>query len=395
MIKTLEGRNGTIPPAVESRRAPLLPDAFGGSSVRRTELTIGVLPGEGIGPEVTGGALTVLKGVELVCPELKIDVRCGGVIGNSSIQECGDALSRPVIDFCRDLFAAGGALLTGPGSGRFVYDMRREFDLYFKLNPLVPAPELRGAGRMKSEATAGVEIVIVRDNAGGVYQGDWDEMSGASGTRVATHRFRYTQEQVQRTLSVAAEMARRRRGELTLVVKPSGVPTVSRLWSDCARAVAHREGVRLRELEIDFAVFQLIQSPREFDVIVTPNLFGDLLSDVGGVLLGSRGLCYGANYSTGGAAVYQTNHGAAFDLAGTDRANPVAQIQALSMMLRESFGLAREADLVEAAVADVWRSGVRTIDIQEAGCQVVGTCEMAEQIARAVVRLGDSRADRQ
>lgn len=374
------------------RRAPLLPEEFGGSSVRRIELTIGVLTGEGIGPEVIGGALTVLKAVELVSPELKIDLRFGGAIGNSSIQDCGDALSRHVVGFCRELFAAAGALLTGPGSGRFVYDMRREFDLYFKLNPLVPAPELRGAGRMKSEASAGVDIVIVRDNAGGVYQGDWDETSGANGARVATHRFRYTEEEVRRTLCVAAGMARGRSGELALVTKPSGVPTVSRLWSDCARDVARHEGVRLRELEIDFAVFQLIQSPRDFDVIATPNLFGDLMSDVGGVLLGSRGLCYGANYSARGAAVYQTNHGAAFDLAGTDRANPVAQILALAMMLRETFGLTWEAELVEAAIADVWRDGVRTEDVQEEGSQVVGTREMAEQIARAVVRLGEFRA---
>src|SRR5262245_26622692 len=287
MTQTLRSDNHTIPPVGERRRrAPLLPEAFGGSSVRRINLTIGVLPGEGIGPEVIGGALTVLKAVELVSPELKIDFRFGGAIGNSSIKECGDALSRQIVDFCGELFAAGGALLTGPGSGRFVYDMRREFDLYFKLNPLVPAPELRGAGRMKSEATAGVDIVIVRDNAGGVYQGDWEETSDANGARVATHRFRYTEEQVRRTLRVAAGMARGRSGELTLVIKPSGVPTVSRLWSDCAREVARQEGVRLRELEIDFAVFQLIQAPRNFDVIVTPNLFGDLMSDVGGVLLG-------------------------------------------------------------------------------------------------------------
>ena len=169
-----------------------------------------------------------------------------------------------------------------------------------------------------------------------------------------------------------------------MVTKPNGVPTISNLWLRCAREIATAYQIPLRELEIDYAAFALIQDPRQFDVIVTPNLFGDILSDVGGVLLGSRGLCYGGSFSDTGVAIYQTNHGAAHDLAGTDRANPVGQIYSLAMMLRESFGLPREAIGIHAAVDQVWHKGVRTDDLAEPGCQSVGTQEMARLIAEAV-----------
>jgi 3-isopropylmalate dehydrogenase len=135
-----------------------------------------------------------------------------------------------------------------------------------------------------------------------------------------------------------------------------------------------------------------VQQPETFDVIVAPNCFGDILSDLGGVLAGSRGLTFGASYSAEGAAVYQTNHGAAFDLAGTDTANPVGQIFSVAMMLRETFGLSMEAQLIEDSVRAVWQSGFRTTDLAERSCQIAGTQEFAElvvrQIESAAVRNG-------
>jgi 3-isopropylmalate dehydrogenase len=347
-----------------------------------------VLPGEGIGPEVVSAALTVLKALESVSDGLSFELRMGGPIGLDAVREGGEALSEPVCDFCDQVFAAGGAVLAGAGGGRFVYDMRRRFDLYCKISPLLPSPELSGAGALKAAHTQEVDILVIRENSEGIYQGTGDESSCAAGGRVARHTFSYSYERVERLLEVAAAIARERRGELTVVVKPSGVPTVSALWSDCAREVTGRFGIGLRELEIDYAAFHVIQEPRRFDVVATPNLFGDVMSDVGGLLLRSRGLCYGASYSPSGAAVYQTNHGAAHDFAGTDRANPVGQILSVCMLLHESFGLTREADLIEAAIADVWRSGIRTQDVTEAGCQVVGTREMAARIADAVCARG-------
>jgi 3-isopropylmalate dehydrogenase len=351
--------------------------------------TIGVFPGEGISPEVIDAALTVLEAVESVNSGVKFDVRRGGAIGNEAIRECGEPLSPQVCNFCREVFAEGGAILAGAGGDRFVYETRRRFDLFCKLNPLVPATVPLLAGRFRPEHVAGVDILVVRENLGGVYQGEWSERKNRQNERVAEHRFSYSEPQIRRILQVAAALSLERRGELTVVVKPNGVPAISQLWIECARETARQSSIAVRELEIDYAVFQMLQNPKQFDVVVTSNMYGDVISDVGGVLLGSRGLCYGGNFSSSGAAVYQTNHGAAHDLAGTDRANPIGQIYSLAMLLRESFGLARGADLIHSAVERVWRSGARTFDLAEAGCQIVGTKEMGRRVAAAVVELAN------
>ncbi|MEO2034997.1 MAG: isocitrate/isopropylmalate family dehydrogenase, partial [Planctomycetaceae bacterium] len=326
--------------------------------------SIGVLPGEGIGSEVIDGTLTVLRAVESA-GRTTFDIRFGGPIGLAAVASCGQALSQEVVEFCEGVFAENGAILAGPGGGRFVYDMRRHFDLYCKFSPITIRHELRHASRLKAECGANVDILLVRDNIGGVYQGEWSENSDPSHGRTASHTFSYNHAQVSRIVRVAATIAKKRRGELTLVVKPSGVPTISELWSECAREAARDLDVSIKELEIDNAAYQLVQNPQQFDVIVSPNLFGDILSDVAGVLLGSRGLCYGASFSSDGAAVYQTNHGAAYDMATMNRANPVGQIFSLAMMLRESFELIEAADLIEAAVVAVWQRGCRTEDLPE------------------------------
>lgn len=348
---------------------------------------IGVLPGEGIGREMISASLEVLDAVSEAF-SIDFDVVSGGAIGLPAISESGRPLTDEVVIFCDEIFRRGGAVLAGAGGDRFVYDMRRHFDLFCKLNPLRPLPPLRGCGVIKPQVLADVDIMVVRDNLGGVYQGEWSEEISTAGGRKATHSFAYDERQVKRLVRAGAAIARERRGLLTLALKPNGVPTISRLWLDCAEPVAREFGVALKVLEIDFAVYQLIQSPHAFDVIATPNLFGDILSDLGGVLLGSRGLCFGASYAADGTAVYQTNHGAAYDLAGTDRANPIAQILSLSMLLRESLGLAAEAASVDAAVCDVLRQGYRTCDISESGCKLVGTRKMAELVASTIRRAG-------
>jgi len=350
---------------------------------------IGVLPGEGVGPEVVGAALRVLRAAEAHGSDVRFEVREGGVIGDASIQQEGAPLSRPVTQFCREVFAAGGAILAGAGGDRFVYDCRREFDLYCKLNPLKPSRVPLRANRLRSEVLDGVDVLVVRENLGGVYQGEWGETGSDDQPRTAVHRFEYNERQVRDIVERAAELSRGRRGKMTVVVKPNGIPAISQLWLDVAKEIADRTGIELRALEIDYATFHLLQDPRQFDVIVAPNLFGDILSDVGGVLLGSRGLCFGASYSRSGAAIYQTNHGAARDLAGSDRANPVGQIHSLAMLLRESFGLAREANLIEAAVEHVWNAGVRTDDLAEPGATLVGTREMTDRIVTAIGELAE------
>lgn len=339
---------------------------------------IGALPGEGVGPAVVEAALEVLAAAGAVSGHA-FEVRFGGAIGLDAIGRSGSPLSEEVTGFCREIFAAGGAVFAGPGGGRFVYDMRRAFDLFCKLSPVYAFAELRGAGRLRPEAADGIDLVVVRENMGGLYQGE-----SSRDERGVVHTFACSVEEARRILGVGARLARERRGGLAVVVKDSGLPALSALWREQALAAAEEAGTGCVFLDIDYAVYQLIQNPQGFDILVAPNCFGDILADLGGVLMGSRGLTYGASYSDAGAAVYQTNHGAAYDLAGTDRANPAGQILALAMMLRESFGLPEEAERVEAALRRAWRDGWRTSDVGEPGCRVVGTREMARRVAQAV-----------
>lgn len=351
----------------------------------RGSRAIGVLPGEGIGPEVTECALRVLSAVESVSGE-KFEVEFGAAIGRDAERECGKVLPTEVIDFCGRIFSRGGAILNGPGGGRYVYELRREFGLFCKLSPLKVQEVLCGANRLKPEHVRGVDILMVRENSSGLYQGAWQSREASSG-RLAGHSFSYSEEEVRRILRVAARLAQSRRGELTVVYKEAGVPSISELWRDCAMEISSLAGVCCSTLDIDHVSYRLIQHPREFDVVAAPNLFGDVLSDLGGVLLGSRGLCYAGSFSANGDAVYSTNHGAAYDIAGTDRANPVAHILSLAMLLRESFHLDSCARRIEDAVVSVWRDGWRTEDIMEPGCRVLGTREMGERIAGKVAEV--------
>lgn len=298
----------------------------------------------------------------------------------------GTCLTDNMVRFLQQTFADEGAVLAGPRSGRFVYEVRKRFDLFCKLSPLKPCPQLAAAGRLKAEYMREVDILVVRENTSGVYQGHWRTVHTTDDGRRAEHTFCYTEEEVRRIVRVAAHLAADRRGGLMVVIKDGGMPELSNLWRDCAREAAAEAGVRCRFANVDLAAYLLIQHARELDVVVAPNLFGDVLADVGSVLLGSRGLSYSGNFAADGAAIYQTNHGAALDLAATDRANPVGQIYSLAMLLRESFGLTDAATMMEAAVAQIWRQGWRTEDVAEPGCRLVGTEEMGMRIAEAVDR---------
>lgn len=346
--------------------------------------SIGVLPGEGVGPEVIGAALEVLTAAE--AGGARFALRTGGPIGRDSEVLSGKALTEEVSGFCDEIFAGGGAILTGPGGSRFVYDLRRRFDLFCKLSPLRPYPALQEAGRLKGSTVDGADILIVRENTGGEYLGEWDEVLDPKRGRLCRHAFHYAEEHVRRLVSVAAELAASRRNRLAVVIKDGGLPTVSALWRDLAREAAEASGVELRVLDIDLCAYLLIQEPLSFDVIAASNLFGDVLADLGAVLLASRGMSFSGNFSEAGAAVYQTNHGSALDLAGRGRANPIGQISTLAMMLRESFGLHREAAWIEEAIAEVLDQGFRTFDLASPGAIVVGTEEMGERIAGRVAK---------
>jgi 3-isopropylmalate dehydrogenase len=336
---------------------------------------VGAIPGEGIGPEVVGAALTVLDAAAR-STGVPVGVRLGGDTSSRK-------LTPEVAAFCESVFAEGGAVLCGPVGGRFVYDLRGHFDLYAKFVPIRPTPALADVGIVRPERTRGVDLVIVRENVGGVYFGDYGRRAGG---RVAYQHFSYEAESVARLLRVAARLAAQRRGRLTVIVKNGGIPEVSALWREQAQAVAASLPVEVEALDVDNAGFQLLSQPQRFDVVAAPNLLGDVLADSTTVLLASRGLSHSANLGAEGRAVYQTGHGAAYDLAGTDRANPVAQILTLAMMLRESFGLEDVAARIEEAVEHVLAAGFRTPDIAAPASRVVGTRELAEHIAERVAQ---------
>jgi 3-isopropylmalate dehydrogenase len=347
---------------------------------------IGVFNGEGSGPEVIRVCLEVLDALESVGAGT-FRICHGGSIGHDAEAQHGAAFSAEADEFCRNIFSRGGALLHGAGGGRFVYELRKRFDLFCKISPVRSLPELRNVVHLKPEHVDDIDFIIVRENCAGIYQGKWTENSEPSGMRAAQHSFSYTEGEVRRIVEVAARIAGRRRGSLTVVQKDGGVPTVSKLWRDAALDIAGAAAIEVQFMNVDYAAYYLVQHPKQIDVMVAPNMFGDVLIDVTSVLLGSRALGYSGNFSEDSAAVYQTNHGAAHDLAGKNVVNPVGQIFALAMLLRESFGMVESSCLIEQAVSQIWRQGWRTSDLREAGCRLAGTREMGSLVADAMLSI--------
>lgn len=346
---------------------------------------VGVFLGEGVGVEVVPVAMRML-GLLAGHSDRKFQLHEGGLIGLPAKAIHGTSLSPEVTDFSSNLFARGGAMFCGPGGDRFVYELRRQFNLYCKFTPLEPLPELRAAGAVRPEIAAATDIIAVRENMGGIYQGVWDE-SGALGARVANHRFEYKEADVRRIMGVALSLAATRRGHVHVVLKPGGIPSISSLWRGIGEEMARDAGIALGELEIDNAVYQMIADPGQFDVVVSPNMFGDVLADCGSLLLASRGLSYSGNFNDLGHAVYQTGHGAARDIAGKDVANPIGQIFSLGMMLRESFCWPQADAALRVAVRTTLRSGIATGDIAMPTHRVVGTAEFGDAVAANLERL--------
>ncbi len=342
-------------------------------------LRLGVVDGEGIGPEVVGAALIVLEGV-CAALDLEIEVIRAGEVGSAGPH--GLHVDAAATAFYDAALAAGMPVLTGPAGGRFVYELRAQYDLYVKLVPVRPLPELGDASIVRPERITDVDVLIVRDNVGGLYQGGFGRREDG---RVAFQEASYDVDQVDRIVAVAVRAAAERRGRLAVVTKPGGIPAISALWRERAEAASHA-GIVIDVIEVDNACFQLVADPHRFDVVAAPNMLGDVVADTAALVLGSRGMAYSANFGADGRAVYQTGHGAAHDLAGRGIANPVAQIQSLAWLLRESLGQAHAAEAIESAVVEVLADGLRTPDIAGPGSTVVGTADLARAIAARVSR---------
>ncbi|MEM8955672.1 MAG: isocitrate/isopropylmalate family dehydrogenase [Verrucomicrobiota bacterium] len=374
---------------VETREwAPAICRREGVSSVGPAEAKVlGILAGEGIGPEVTDAAMSVLAAVEERFG-IQFDRRVEGGELMLEASETGE-MPESMGSWCESVFRDGGAILAGAKGGRFVYDLRREFGLYAKVNPVKPMPELEDVRRVRLEGEREVDVLVLRQNLGGVYQGEAREL-GDDGERVLEYTFSHRDSEVRRFLEAAVRLAERRSGRLAVIYKDGGLPEMARLWRSITEDILADAGsVECRFIDVDYACYLMVQAPWDFDVIAAPNCFGDILSDLGGLLMGSRGLTYGASYSLSGAAVYQTNHGSAKDLATSGRANPLAHIFSMAAMLRESYGLGAAASEVELAVRRVLGRGVRTEDIAVADSQVVSLKEMAMRVAEEVVGGGD------
>lgn len=346
-----------------------------------SKAVIGVLPGEGIGPEMTECALQVLQSL---CrqSDREFEVSYGGTMGRQAEIETGTCLPVEVIEFCQDIFARQGAVFCGPGGSRFVYELRRVFDLYCKFTPLIPFESLQDAGPLRPERVKAVDIIAVRENVSGLYFGNWGRETLANGQEAAFHHISYQLAEVDRILQVAHRLAHQRRQKLCVAIKPHGIPSISQLWQERAEQLNQSKPLELRFLEVDNAAYQLIANARDFDVIVSPNMFGDVLADCGALLQGSRGMSFSGNFGPAGQAVYQTGHGAAYDLVNTHQANPLGQIMSLAMMLRESFDWSTEATQIEQAVSQTLAQGYRTRDIASAASHLVSTQELTEIVCQ-------------
>jgi len=347
-----------------------IPDFFS-AKPERPQQVIGVVRGEGIGNEVIEASLEVLDTVSIVMGR-QFSIKSGGDIGLLSYEKNGRYLSDSVIQFFDEIFSLGGAVLCGPGGGRFVYDLRSHFDLYCKLTPLIPLKCLKDSSIIKSSRLNNIDIIAVRENISGLYFGKWGRELNDKGLEMAFHHIHYSTYEIDRILTVALRLAKMRRKKICISVKPNGIPSISDLWIERAHEIIDSD-IELKILEVDNTAYQLIAKPQEFDVLVSPNMFGDILADCGSLLIGSRGLSYSGNFGINNKAVYQTGHGAAYDLADTDTANPIGQMMSLMMMLRESFKWQEGASAIEKAIIKTLKLGYRTPDIAANGSKVVGT----------------------
>ena len=357
------------------------------------QFKIVVLPGDGIGPEVVGAAVNVLKAVEKKYNH-RFDMD-NQLIGGIAIDKTGEALTRDTLNRCKK---ADAVLLgaVGDPSGddarvirEALFPLRRKLGLFANLRPVKAYSPLLNATSLKPEVLQGVDLMVVRELTGGLYFGrpkrQWKSQQGRQGVDT----LRYSEREIKRILQVGFQLARGRRKHLTSVDKANVLET-SRLWRQIATEMAAEyQDVRVDHMYVDACSMQLIRQPAAFDVIVTENTFGDILTDEASVLAGSIGMAPSASLGKprrDGTAfgLYEPIHGTAPDIAGQGKANPLAAILSVGMMLRYSLGLSTEAQAVERAVEQVLSTGYRTPDLAASGQRAVTTTQMGQAVVDAV-----------
>jgi 3-isopropylmalate dehydrogenase len=350
-------------------------------------MKICVLPGDGIGPEIVAEAVRVLTSLDL---KLELEE---GLIGGGAV----DATGTPYPEATKKLTAEADAILLGAVGGpkwdvlarelrpeRGLLGIRKDLGLFANLRPAILYPELANASTLKPEVVSGLDILIVRELTGDIYFGQPRGIREENGERVGFNTMVYSESEIRRIGHVAFQAAQKRNKKLCSVDKMNVLET-TQLWRDVMIEISHDyPDVELSHMLVDNAAMQLVKAPKQFDVMVTGNMFGDILSDEASMLTGSIGMLPSASLDANNKGMYEPSHGSAPDIAGQGVANPLATILSVAMLLRYTFGLEEQALRVENAVKKVLAQGYRTGDIYERGTNKVGTKEMGDAVLAAL-----------
>jgi 3-isopropylmalate dehydrogenase len=353
---------------------------------------ITLLPGDGIGPEIMAVAVKVMQ---VVGQHLNLIFEFQeALIGGAAIDATGEPLPAKTLDLCKSSDAVLLAAIGGykwdtlprhlrPETG--LLGLRAGLELFANLRPAKILPQLIDASSLKREVVEGVDIMVVRELTGGIYFGQPKGVFATeTGEKRGVNTMAYTESEIDRIGRVAFETARKRRKQLCSVDK-ANVLEVSQLWRDRITALASEyPDVELSHMYVDNAAMQLVRNPRQFDTIVTGNLFGDILSDEAAMLTGSIGMLPSASLGASGPGLFEPVHGSAPDIAGQDKANPLAQVLSAAMMLRYGLNQPEAADRIEQAVMKVLDEGKRTGDIMSDGMTLLGCQAMGEALVQAL-----------
>jgi 3-isopropylmalate dehydrogenase len=355
-------------------------------------MKIALLPGDGIGPEIMAEAVKVLRALEL---DLEMET---APVGGAAYEAHGHPLPEATLKLARQadaiLFGAVGdwkydKLERALRPEQAILGLRKHLGLFANFRPAICYPQLTAASSLKPELVAGLDILIIRELTGDIYFGQPRGRRIAvdghfPGTEEAFDTMRYSKPEIERIAHVAFQAARKRSKRVTSVDKANVLETFQ-FWKDVVTEVhAHYTDVELDHMYVDNAAMQLVRAPKKFDVVVTGNMFGDILSDAAAMLTGSIGMLPSASLDARNKGLYEPSHGSAPDIAGKGRANPLATILSIAMMLRYSLQQPDAADRIEAAVQRVLADGWRTLDIASAGTRTVGTREMGDAVVAAL-----------
>jgi len=350
-------------------------------------MNVAVLPGDGIGPEIIAQATKVLR---KLLPALELEE---APVGGAGYEASGDPLPAATLSLAKE---ADAVLFGAVGDSRYdrlerakrpeqaILGLRKELGLFANLRPAQVHPELADASALKPEVVAGLDLLIVRELTGDIYFGQPRGIREVAGAREGFDTMRYSEPEIRRIARVGFEAARKRSRRLCSVDKANVLET-SQLWREIVTDEGKKYGdVELMHMYVDNCAMQLVRNPKQFDVIVTGNLFGDILSDEASMLTGSIGMLPSASLDERGKGLYEPIHGSAPDIAGKGVANPLATILSAAMMLRYSLNQPDAAGRIEAAVRKVLKDGLRTADIHTPGTRRVGSAEMGAAVLEAL-----------